>query len=60
MCPYCNTNAEMIPVSTVWWIIGAVVMATFIVSWFLFHHLWFKKKSYPMERPEHAGTAWES
>lgn len=47
MCPYCNTNAEMIPVSTVWWIIGAVVMATFIVSWFLFHHLWFKKKSYP-------------
>lgn len=47
MCPYCNANAEMIPVSTVWWIVAISVLATFIISWFLFHHLWFKKSSYP-------------
>ena len=47
MCLYCNVNTEMIPVSTVWWIVVISVLATFIISWFLFHHLWFKKSYYP-------------
>lgn len=47
MCPYCNINTEMIPVSTVYWIVVGSVLVTFIISWFLFHHLWFKKTSYP-------------
>lgn len=46
MCLYCNVNTEMIPVSTVWWTVVIAVLATFIISWFLFHHLWFKKSSY--------------
>lgn len=48
MCPLCNANAEMImPISTVWWIVAASVLVTFIISWLLFHHLWFKRTLYP-------------
>ena len=39
MCSHCNINAEMIPVCTVWWIIAGSILATFIISWFLFHKL---------------------
>ena len=45
MCPHCNVNAGMIPVSTAWWIIGASVIVTFIFSWFLFRKLKFNKES---------------
>ena len=39
MCQHCNANAEMIPVSTVWWIVAGSVLATFMISWFLFRKL---------------------
>lgn len=48
MCPNCNINAEMIPVSTVWWIVAGSFVATFIISWFLFHKL--KKDKEPFTR----------
>lgn len=47
MCSHCNIDVIMVPVSTVCWIVVASVLATFIISWFIFHHLWFKKTSYP-------------
>lgn len=39
MCQHCNTNAEMLPLYTVWWIVAGSVLATFIISWFLFRKL---------------------
>ena len=39
MCSHCNANAEMIHVSTVWWIVAVVVLTTFIISWFIFRKL---------------------
>ncbi len=47
MSPLCNTNAEMVPVSTVWWIVIAAVMTTLVISWIIFHHFLFNKKAYP-------------
>ena len=44
MCQHGNVNNEMIPVTTVWWIVVASVLVTFMISWFLFHHLWFCKR----------------
>ena len=45
MCQHCNANAEMIPVSTVWWIVAGSVLATFIISWFLFRKLKLKTET---------------
>lgn len=37
MCPHCNVNTEMmLPITTVWWIVGAGIIVTFIISWLLF------------------------
>ena len=46
MCQHCNANAEMIPVSTVWWIVAGSVLATFIISWFLFRKLKLKTETF--------------
>ena len=46
MCQHCNANAEMIPVSTVWWIVAGSVLATFIISWFLFRKLKIKTETF--------------
>lgn len=46
MCQHCNTNAEMIPISTVWWIVAGSVLATFIISWFLFRKLKLKTETF--------------
>lgn len=46
MCPHCNANAEMIPVSTVWWIVMASIFATFIISWFLLRKLKLNKETF--------------
>ena len=43
MCSYCNANVEMLPVSTVWWIVAVAVLTTFIISWFLFRKLKINK-----------------
>lgn len=45
MCSHCNINAEMIPLSTVCWIVVGSVLATFIISWFLFRKLKFNKET---------------
>lgn len=47
MCPHCNANTEMIPITTVYWIVAVFVLATFIASWLIFHHLLYKKALYP-------------
>lgn len=39
MCQHCNANAEMLSVSTVWWIVAVAVLTTFIISWFIFRKL---------------------
>lgn len=46
MCQHFNSNAEMIPVSTVWWIVAGSVLATFIISWFLFRKLKLNKGTF--------------
>lgn len=46
MCQHCNASAEMIPVSTVWWIVAGSVLATFIISCFLFRKLKLKTETF--------------
>ena len=41
MCSHCNANVEMLPVSTVWWIVAVAVLTTFIILWLLFRKLKF-------------------
>lgn len=37
----------MVSVSTLCWSIFFAIVLTGIISWFIFHHLFFKKKDYP-------------
>ena len=42
-----NPKFDMIPVSTVLWLILITFVITTVMSWIIFHHFCFNKKSYP-------------
>lgn len=47
MCPHCNSSTLIVSTSTLLWIIVATIIVTCLVSWFFFHHLCFKRNTYP-------------